>query len=168
LERLILLKIIAMENTTNETNELNNNEKDGVEQPTIFSDIAVDTTAYEKNITNARVWLYVIGGLQILYGAYEYFKYSDYSDAARWMIFGVEAGLGLIFISLAVLSYKKPFIAFLTALIIYILVNVWVTYMTGLSAASFGWIIKIFVIIALIRGIKDAREYAAINKDLIE
>lgn len=155
-----------MENIPSKTNELNNQEGELSEQPTIFSDISVDNSAYEKNIRNARVWLYIIGGLQLLTGVYEYSKYPDYSDSIRWMIFGLDVFIGLVFLGLVILSYKKPVVAFTVSLVFYIVVNIWVLYSSGISALSFQLIIKVLVIIALIKAIKDAREFAALKKGL--
>ncbi len=155
-----------MENTPEELNKPINEEQAPTEQPTIFSDISTDMSGYQKNIKGARVWLYIIGVMQIGIGFYEYAQTTGYAENFRWIAFGVDAFIGLVFLGLAILSYKKPAISFIVALIFYIIVNVLVIYTAGISSVSFFWVIKILIVIALIRAIKDAREYAALKKGL--
>ncbi len=154
-----------MENIPEEANKPIN-EEEHPEQPTIFSDISTDMSGYQKNIKRARVWLYIIGGYQIIIGVSEYIKYADYAENIRWLIFGIDALIGILFIGLAMLSYRKAVIAFISALILYVVVNIWVLYSTGFTALSFYWILKIVVIVALIRAIKDAQEHASLKQRL--
>lgn len=155
-----------MENTPEELNKPINQEIEPTEQPTIFADLSTDMLGYQKNIKSARIWLYIIGVMQIGLGFYEYSQAAGYAENVRWMIFGIDAFIGLVFLGLAILSYKKPSIAFIIALVFYVVVNVLTIYFGGISSIGFQWIIKILIVIALVRAIKDAREYAALKQGL--
>lgn len=122
----------------------------------ILLDVA-DMTGYDKNLRNARIWLYVITGMQIVLGIYESMSLTDVESIVKWMVFGIDAGLGLLFLACALWSFKKPFAAFLTALILYIIITVG-AFIVEPANINFGIVIKIIVVVALFRAIKDARE----------
>ena len=122
----------------------------------VLLDVA-DMTGYDKNLRNARIWLYVITGMQILLGIYETMSLTGVEGIVKWVVFGIDAGLGLLFLACALWSYKKPFAAFLTALILYIIITVG-AFIVEPANINFSIIIKIFVVIALFRAVKDARE----------
>jgi hypothetical protein len=82
---------------------------------------------------------------------------KDADSSLQWIVFGIDAGLGLLFLACALWSYKKPYTAFLTALILYIVVTA-TAYIIEPANISFGIIIKIIVVVALFRAVKDARE----------
>src|SRR5947209_20515945 len=88
---------------------------------TIFSDM-MDTKPYEKNLRTARIWLYVVAGIQAAIGVYEYASTSDKDLAVAAAL--IDGGIAVMFLLLAVWSYKKPAIAFMTALIAYIVIHV--------------------------------------------
>jgi hypothetical protein len=116
-----------------------------------------DMSGYDKNLRNARIWLYVISGMQIVLGIYESLTLTDAESSVQWVVFGVSAGLGLLFLACALWSYKKPYTAFLTALILYIIITVG-AFVIEPANISFGIIIKTIVVVALFRAVKDARE----------
>lgn len=116
-----------------------------------------DMSGYDKNIRNGRTWLYVITGMQILLGIYESTTLKDVDSITKWVVFGIDAGLGLLFLACALWSYKKPYTAFLTALILYIIITV-AAFIIEPANINFGIIIKIVVVVALFRAVKDARE----------
>ena len=131
-------------------------EQADVLQDSILLDVS-DMSGYDKNLKRARIWLYVITGMQVLLGVFEYIKYDTASDEFRWMAFGIDAAIGLIFLACALWSYKKPVAAFLAALILYIVITGSFMILDPSSITS-GIIIKIFVVIALVRAYKDARD----------
>jgi Ca2+/Na+ antiporter len=66
---------------------------------------------------------------------------------------------------LAIWSYKKPAAAFLTALIFFIVVHVSDAIVEPTQLIK-GILLKILVLVALIKGYKDAREYEQMKKTL--
>ena len=82
-----------------------------------------DISGYDKNLRNARIWLYVITGMQIVLGIYEGLNLKNVDSSVQWLAFGIDAGLGLLFLTCALWSYKKPYTAFLTAFVLYILIS---------------------------------------------
>jgi hypothetical protein len=135
-----------------------NTEKETVEQETIFEDFSNDFTPYQKNLKRARIWLYVLTGLQIVMGLYEINEYDYLDSTTKMIVFGIDAGIGLGFLACAIWSYKKPKIAFMVALIFYITVHLVLGYFNPASLLS-GWLIKILFITALIRAYNDAKEF---------
>src|SRR5690349_5996830 len=99
------------------------NENEPVKEDTIFYDVA-DMSGYDKNLKNARVYLYIVAAVQMIFGFYEYFTLSDYDNQIALLTGGIDVGIGIVFIILAMWSYKKPAAAFLTALIIFITIHV--------------------------------------------
>ena len=124
-------------------------------QDSILLDVT-DMSGYDKNLKRGRIWLYVISGLQVMLGVFEYVKYDNESDAFRWITFGIDATIGLIFLACALWSFKKPVAAFLTALILYIVITGSLMIIDPTNIIS-GIIIKILIVIALVRAYKDAR-----------
>jgi hypothetical protein len=133
----------------------NTGEQTDVLQDHILLDPA-DMSGYDKNLKKGRTWLYVISAMQVIMGVYEYMKYDTESQVFRWATFGIDAAIGLIFLACALWSFKKPLAAFLTALILYIVVCGGMMILNPANITS-GIIIKIFVVIALVRAYKDAR-----------
>ena len=64
------------------------------EQQTIFSDV-VDTTRYQKSLRTARVYLYIVAGIQLAVGIFDNLPSGD--QELGMIAFGIDAGLGLIF-----------------------------------------------------------------------
>ena len=131
-------------------------EQTSVLQDSILLDVA-DMSGYDKNLKRARIWLYVITAMQMVLGVFEYMKYENETAEFRWITFGIDAAIGLIFLACALWSYKKPVAAFLAALILYIVICTGMMILEPANIAS-GIIIKIFVVIALVRAYKDARD----------
>ena len=122
-------------------------------QETIFSDLA-DTKPYEKSLKSARIWLYIIAALQVGLGIYEY-NTADPNIALFALL--IDAGIGTIFLSLALWSYKKPAVSFLTALIVYVLIYIGMGILEPENLYK-GVLLKVFIVIALVKAYKDARE----------
>ncbi len=129
-------------------------------QPTIFSDI-VDTAPYEKSLRNARIYLYIIAALQFGIGIYEYASTEDKDLVAG----GIDAGIGVLFLLLALWSYKKPAIAFMTALIAFLVIHIGLSIIDP-SHIYRGIILKILVVVALIKAFKDARQVEKLRESV--
>ena len=129
-------------------------------QESIFTDL-VDDSQYDRNLRNARIWLYVVAGIQLLVGCYEY--YSLRETDFGWIAFAIDAFIGAVFFAMALWSKKKPVTAFLSALIFYIVVILLIAIADPLSIFK-GIIIKIFFIIALIKAYRDAKESEDLRK----
>ena len=128
-------------------------------QETIFSDV-YDLEPYEKTLKNARIWLYVISGIQFLMGIFEYANETDRTIGI--IAFVIDAFIALLFLILALWSRKKPVASFTIALVIYLLLQI-VFMLTDPTHIFRGIIIKIFVIIALVKANRDARKYEEIK-----
>src|SRR3982751_2716476 len=88
------------------------------EQPGLFNDV-FQLEPYEKSMKNARVWLYVIAAIQFVVGIYEYSTVPDKTVGA--VAFGIDAGVAIVFLVLALWSKKNPTVAFTLALVFYAL-----------------------------------------------
>ena len=121
---------------------------------TMFSDI-VDIKPYEKNLKNARIWLYVIAAIQVVFGIVQYAITDDKEIGLIVAI--VEAGIGVLFFLFALWSYKKPATAFMTALVTFVVIHV-ASAIIEPSQIYKGIILKVLVIVALVKGFNNARE----------
>jgi hypothetical protein len=131
-------------------------------QETIFSDV-VDTTPYEKNLKTARIYLYILTALQIGVGIYQYTTTEDRELAL--IMGGIPAGIGILFLLFAIWSYTKPAIAFMTALVTFIVAH-GITMFFDTSSIYKGIILKILVIVALIKGFNDARQVEKLRESV--
>ena len=133
-------------------------------QSSIFNDV-LNTELYEKTLKNARIWLYVIAGIQFLVGIFEYFSTADKSIGT--IAFGIDAMLAVIFLVLALWSREKPVLAFTSALVFYLLVHIGFMMLDPTNIFK-GIIIKIFVVMALVKANRDARKYEGVKASLGE
>lgn len=131
-------------------------------QETIFSDLA-DTKPYEKSLKTARIWLYVIAALQAGIGIWEYVSTQDPTVALFACI--IDAGIGVIFFALALWSYKKPALAFITALVTYVVIHIGMLFVDPTNIVK-GFILKILIVAALVRAYKDAREVERLRETI--
>ncbi|HEY5408336.1 MAG TPA: hypothetical protein VIJ92_14675 [Ginsengibacter sp.] len=144
-----------MENT-----EENSNEKNLPES--IFTDDELSLEGYDKNIRQARNILFFLAALQMLLGIYLLFTSQGNSG---WVSFAITTVVAVIFLLLGFWTKVKPYTAIISGLIIYILL--WIgdaiydpTYIYK------GILIKVFIIIYLIKGLKDAKEAQAMKSML--
>jgi len=129
---------------------------------TIFNEV-YDLEPYKKTLKNARVWLYVIAGIQFLMGIYEY--YTAENQNVGILAFGIDAAIALIFLGLALWSRKNPVAAFTTALIVYLVFNIGFMLL-DVSNIYRGIILKILVTVALVKANIDARKYVEMKATL--
>ena len=130
-------------------------------QESIFSEMA-DTQPYEKSLKTARIWLYVIAALQVGMGIYEY-NTVDPSIALFALL--IDAGIGVVFFALALWSYQKPAVSFMTALIVYILIHIGLSILEPANLVR-GVILKILIVMALVKAYKDAREVEKLKESI--
>lgn len=137
---------------------------ENLEEGSLFDNV-YDLEPYEKSMRSARIWLYVIAGIQLIVGIIEYNSVNDPSLAA--IVFGIDAGIALVFLALALWSRKKPVIAFTIALIFYLVVVIGVAILTGdFASLAKGIIFKVLVVVALSKANRDARRYESILSSL--
>lgn len=131
-------------------------------QDGLFNDI-VDTAPYEKSLKTARIYLYIIATIQFGIGVYEYLSTEDKELA---LIAGaVDAGIGVLFLLFALWSYKKPAIAFMTALIAFLVIHIGLAFLDSTHIYK-GIILKVLVIVALIKGFNDARQVEKLRESV--
>lgn len=128
----------------------------------IFNNL-IDLAPYEKSLKNARIWLYVISGLQFAMGIFEYFTVDDNIVAA--MAFGIDAFVALGFLALGLWSKKKPLLAFSIALGFYAIVVITFTILDPSNLLK-GIIMKILVVVALVKAIRDAKQYEEVKASI--
>lgn len=134
------------------------------ENANLFNDV-FDLAPYEKSMRNARIWLYVIAGIQFLVGIFEYSTVPDKTVGA--IAFGIDAGVALVFLVLALWSKKAPTVAFTIALVFYAVVVLAAMFLDA-SNIYRGIILKILVVIALVKANRDARKYEEAKRALGE
>jgi hypothetical protein len=140
-----------------ENNSENNNEKNLPES--IFTEEEFPLEGYDKNIRQARNILFFLAALQMLLAIY--LLYTSQGNAG-WVSFAITTIVAVIFFLLGFWTKVKPYTAIISGLVTYILL--WIgdsifdpTYIYK------GILVKIFIIIYLIKGLKDAKEAQAIK-----
>ncbi len=140
-----------------ENNSENNNEKNPPES--IFTEEEFSLEGYDKNIRQARNILFFLAALQMLLAIY--LLYTSQGNAG-WVSFAITTIVAVIFFLLGFWTKVKPHTAIISGLVTYILL--WIgdsifdpTYIYK------GILVKIFIIIYLIKGLKDAKEAQAIK-----
>lgn len=131
------------------------------QQQDLLNDVGgeADTSEYDAKVRKARNWLFAVAAIQLIVGIIEL---VNTPDDLKMIVLAIHGVIVAIFVALALWSNKKAYEALLTAIIVYALI-----YIAGglLDPMNFirGIIIKIFVVIALINGIKAAKEAKAIR-----
>ena len=128
----------------------------------IFNNL-VDLAPYEKNLKNARIWLFVIAAIQFAVGIFEYFSVDDNIVAA--IAFSIDAFVALGFLTLAFWSKKRPLMAFSISLAFYALVIIGYIVIDPSNLFK-GIIIKVLVVVALIKAITDAKQYEEVKASI--
>jgi hypothetical protein len=134
------------------------------EETHIFTEQDFSLDGYDKNIRRARNWLFAVVGLQFLWAIIMYAASTEgdimiggMEVSAKAIEAGIQIFIGLLFLGLALWSKKKPVLAFTIALCLYIGFYILFGILNPINFVS-GIIIKIFLVIALIKGLKDAKE----------
>jgi hypothetical protein len=142
---LLLTKLFKMEDNLQEN-----------QQQDLLGDVGgeADTSEYDAQVRKARNWLFVVAGIQLIAGLVEVYSTPD---ELKLIVLGIHGAIIAIFVGLALWTNKRAYEALIIAIVVYGLI-----YIGGglLDPMNFirGIIIKIFVVIALINGIKAAKE----------
>lgn len=116
-------------------------------------------------MNKGRYALYFIGTLYILIACLQIFSGKNPIEIS------INAFVGFLFVGVSVWSYWQPFVALITGLSTYILMNLIMIYDKPASIFD-GLIIKAIIITALLYSIKKAKELKdeqkTIKEDLID
>src|SRR4051812_12961748 len=96
----------------------NQQEEITEQQKSIFDEDIIDTSEYDKKIKSAQTSIFVVGGVQLVFGLIQYFNNAN-EDLERNISLGIMVFISLLFLGLGFWCKKKPFAAIVTALIVY-------------------------------------------------
>ena len=128
----------------------------------------IEREGYELGVKRGRNALFWIAGLMVV--ADMLIAYGK--DELNLALVGLVAGIASIFTGLGFLTRKKPYIALLSGMVLYI--GLWATDLVfSLRAGSFngttafsGLIVRIVFVIFLARALPDARKLERILREL--
>lgn len=126
----------------------------------LFSEEELSMEGYDKHIRNARIMLFVVAGL-FLFSLIGLMPFDD--NPAKIVLAVILVLFAGVYIALAFWTKKKPFTALLTALIIFIALEVLNAILEPATIWQ-GWLLKIAVVVMLILGLRNAKE----NQDFME
>jgi len=110
-------------------------------------------------IKSAKYIIYFLAGIFFVFGLLAGFLNDDFPTLV------INLFMCILYLIFAAWSTKNPFGAILTAFIVYITLQVVNAFVEPTSLAS-GIIIKIFVVAALVKGIRSARDAQEYLKEL--
>lgn len=117
---------------------------------------------YNKRMNTSRVVICMLSGIMLIAGVLLEFKYALHLELA------ITAVTGLLFLSLAALSYKKPFITLLAITIVCVLFLMVVLLDAldgnGLIAESAILIPQLLMVLIMWRGTASALKYERLKK----
>ncbi len=123
-------------------------------EETIFPETDFSMEGYDKHIRNARIMLFVLAGLFLL----SLVSLTPFDDnPLRLVMAGIIILFAAVYIALAFWTKKKPYTAILTALILFISLQV-LSFLLQPASIFQGWFLKIIVILLLILGLRNAKE----------
>jgi hypothetical protein len=123
-------------------------------EETIFPESEFSMEGYDKHIRNARIMLFVLAGL-FLFSLAGLLPFDD--NPVKIVLAGIIVLFAAAYVALAFWTKKKPYTAILTALILFISLEV-LSFLLQPASLFQGWILKIIVILLLILGLRNARE----------
>ena len=123
-------------------------------EETIFPESEFSMEGYDKHIRNARIMLFVLAGLFLLSLA-AHLPFDD--NPVKMVMAAVIVLFAAAYVALAFWTKKKPYTAILTALILFISLEV-LSFLLQPASIFQGWILKIIVILLLILGLRNAKE----------
>jgi UDP-N-acetylmuramyl pentapeptide phosphotransferase/UDP-N-acetylglucosamine-1-phosphate transferase len=129
------------------------------QEESIFQESDYSMEGYDKHIRTARNMLFIVAGVQLL----GLFAVKDMEDPARSITIGIVVLVALLFAGLALWTKKRPYAALLTALILYGSLLI----LDGIFEPSTlykGIVLKIAIIVALISGLRNAKEAADLKR----
>ncbi|HYF70623.1 MAG TPA: hypothetical protein VD884_20955 [Ohtaekwangia sp.] len=115
----------------------------------------------QKKIKSAKITIYILAGIFFVAGIFFWVFQEDVGTLVVYLL------MSLIYLILAAWCEKNPFGAILTAFVIYITLQVIAAFVDPVSIVS-GIIIKVFIIAALVKGIRSAREAQNYRNELLK
>lgn len=113
----------------------------------------------EEKLSSGKLAIYVLAGLFFISGLFVFFANDDVVTLIVNLI------VSLVYLTLAAWFPKNPFGAMLTALILYGSIQV-INLIIDPATIFQGWLIKIFVIAAFVKGIRSALDAKALLAEL--
>lgn len=110
-----------------------------------------------KTLRQARNSLFVVGGIIIVFNIIQSNINSLEYEGLPFYLLYLDVFIGLVFVGLGFATYKFPFPALLTGLILYVGLILLNAYWDPSSIAS-GIIMKVIIIVYLVKGLKNAKE----------
>jgi surface polysaccharide O-acyltransferase-like enzyme len=149
----------------NNINEVNQPqpEKDGVLDDHVSGYQQLELEGYNKSIRKARNWLFAMAGIFLVTVLIQVGDNMQYLPTEyKLLIFGFPGLLVL----LAALTHLKPVLCLTLALCFFIGFYLIMFFLTEEAGWLYGGIIlKAFCVVALIKGLTDAREAEKLKKD---
>jgi hypothetical protein len=123
----------------------------------------IELEGYELGVKKARNALFIAGGLILVSEAIGYIRAIDEFEPIGFAIIGAIVA---VFIGLGLWTKKKPYTAIILGLVAFILYIALVAVVNGyldgaegaIKGLFGGFLFKIFILVALIRPLKDAKE----------
>lgn len=110
----------------------------------------------KKKLNNAKIALFVVGGLTIVVNLIMVNTMPEYKGLPfLWKY--ADVGFWFIFIGLGFLVNKYPYYSILAGLIAYIVINVLSAVIDPTSIAK-GVIMKVIIVMTLVKGLKEAKD----------
>ena len=132
------------------------------QQENILDEAELLGHGYDKHVRRARNTIFVVAAVQFIFGFIIGFAGPEES---KWITVGIMTIIAAIFAGLGFWANKKPYHAILVALILF-------SFLILLDAISDpalmlrGIIFKIFIIVYLVIGLKNARETLRLKQAL--
>ncbi len=150
-----------MDNQTSRPNQESGEGLQTNQQGTIFEGKEFSLEGYDKSIKNARMALFVVAGLQLLFGIIMGLIQGGEMDLYI-IVFSIV--VAAIFIGLGLWTKSKPYTAIVTGLIVFICLHL-IDAIYDPSSIKNGIIMKILVIVYLVKSINDAKEAQEMKKN---
>jgi hypothetical protein len=115
-----------------------------------------------KQTRTSKIIIYILAGLFLLFGLIQGFGASE-----DFPLMIVNLIMCVAYLVLAAWADKNPFGAILTALIIYVTIQVLNMFIEPISIVK-GIIMKIIIISALVKGVRSAKEAQDLRKKIAE
>jgi heme A synthase len=135
-------------------------------QESIFDELELAKQGYDKHVRNARNAIFVVAGVQLVFGIITVLMSRENEDSLALIIsLCIIVLIALVFLALGFWTKKKPYSAILIALIFYgILLLTDAIYEP--TTIFKGILMKIFIIVYLVRGLNEARDAQRLREAL--
>ena len=117
----------------------------------------------DQKIYNARITLWIIAGMTLLFGIVTYLVDSEVEGAIVMLILNVV--ISIVFLLIGNWAAEKPFSALVLGLVVYVgMLLYWIS--EGQTSFTAGIIGRLVIIGFLIKGITSARDAEELKKEL--